>query len=41
MQVGAGTVIDAEGLLRVRDAGGQFSFSPGISPELLETSARE
>lgn len=41
MQVGAGTVIDANGLLRVRDAGGQFSFSPGISPELLETCVRE
>ena len=41
MHVGAGTVIDANGLLRVREAGGQFSFSPGISAELLETSARE
>jgi len=41
MHVGAGTVINANGLLRVRDAGGQFSFSPGISPELLETGARE
>lgn len=41
MQVGAGTVIDANGLLRVRDAGGVFSFSPGISPELLQTSVDE
>ena len=41
MNVGAGTVINAQQLLRVRDAGGQFSFSPGISAELLETSARE
>ncbi|WP_345972703.1 bifunctional 4-hydroxy-2-oxoglutarate aldolase/2-dehydro-3-deoxy-phosphogluconate aldolase [Sulfurimonas diazotrophicus] len=41
MRVGAGTVIDANGLLRVREAGGGFSFSPGISPELLETSATE
>ncbi|MHC3993267.1 bifunctional 4-hydroxy-2-oxoglutarate aldolase/2-dehydro-3-deoxy-phosphogluconate aldolase [Thiomicrolovo sp. ZZH C-3] len=41
MHVGAGTVIDASGLLRVREAGGRFSFSPGISPALLETSAAE
>jgi 2-dehydro-3-deoxyphosphogluconate aldolase / (4S)-4-hydroxy-2-oxoglutarate aldolase len=41
MHVGAGTVINAEGLLRVRDAGGAFSFSPGISPELLHASAAE
>lgn len=41
MNVGAGTVINANDLLRVRDAGGQFSFSPGISPELLQTSAQE
>jgi 2-dehydro-3-deoxyphosphogluconate aldolase/(4S)-4-hydroxy-2-oxoglutarate aldolase len=41
MQVGAGTVMGADDLLRVRDAGGQFSFSPGISPELLETSTEE
>jgi len=41
MNVGAGTVINADDLLRVRDAGGQFSFSPGISPELLGTSAKE
>ena len=41
MQVGAGTVLGADDLLRVRDAGGGFSFSPGISPELLEVSAQE
>ena len=41
MHVGAGTVINGEGLLRVRDAGGRFSFSPGISPELLQTAAKE
>ncbi len=41
MHVGAGTVINAEGLLRVRDAGGAFSFSPGISAELLQTAAKE
>lgn len=41
MNVGAGTVINANDLLAVRDAGGGFSFSPGISPELLATRARE
>ncbi|WP_345985545.1 bifunctional 4-hydroxy-2-oxoglutarate aldolase/2-dehydro-3-deoxy-phosphogluconate aldolase [Sulfurimonas sp. HSL-1656] len=41
MNVGAGTVINAGDLLRVRDAGGRFSFSPGISPELLSASAQE
>ncbi|MBD3800651.1 MAG: bifunctional 4-hydroxy-2-oxoglutarate aldolase/2-dehydro-3-deoxy-phosphogluconate aldolase, partial [Campylobacterales bacterium] len=34
-------VINAGDLLRVRDAGGRFSFSPGISPELLSASAQE
>jgi len=41
MHVGAGTVINANDLLQVREAGGRFSFSPGISPELLEMSAKE
>lgn len=41
MNVGAGTVVNGADLLRVRDAGGQFSFSPGISAELLEVSAKE
>lgn len=41
MQVGAGTVINTQDLLRVRDAGGRFSFSPGISAELLECAAEE
>ncbi len=41
MHVGAGTVMNANDLLRVRDAGGEFSFSPGISAELLQTSAHE
>jgi 2-dehydro-3-deoxyphosphogluconate aldolase / (4S)-4-hydroxy-2-oxoglutarate aldolase len=41
MHVGAGTVLNADDLVRVRDAGGAFSFSPGISPELLEGAARE
>ena len=41
MQVGAGTVINTEDLLRVRDAGGRFSFSPGISDALLQCAAEE
>jgi 2-dehydro-3-deoxyphosphogluconate aldolase/(4S)-4-hydroxy-2-oxoglutarate aldolase len=41
MHVGAGTVMNANDLLRVRDAGGTFSFSPGISEALLRTSAEE
>lgn len=41
MHVGAGTVLNANDLLRVRDAGGTFSFSPGISETLLGTSAEE
>ena len=41
MNVGAGTVINAGDLLRVRDAGGRFSFSPGISQELLSASTQE
>lgn len=41
MQVGAGTVLDAEQMLKVRDAGGRFSFSPGISDELLDCARSE
>lgn len=41
MQVGAGTVINGSDLLRVRDAGGGFSFSPGISAELLQVASDE
>lgn len=36
MQVGAGTVLDAQQMETVRDAGGRFSFSPGISIDLLD-----
>jgi 2-dehydro-3-deoxyphosphogluconate aldolase/(4S)-4-hydroxy-2-oxoglutarate aldolase len=41
MHVGAGTVLDAQQMIRVRDAGGRFSFSPGISDELLECAKQE
>jgi 2-dehydro-3-deoxyphosphogluconate aldolase/(4S)-4-hydroxy-2-oxoglutarate aldolase len=36
MHVGAGTVLDSLQMIRVRDAGGRFSFSPGISTDLLD-----
>ena len=41
MQVGAGTVLDAQQMQKVRDAGGRFSFSPGISMELLDCARDE
>lgn len=41
MHVGAGTVLDAQQMIRVRDAGGRFSFSPGISHELLDCASSE
>lgn len=41
MHVGAGTVINREQMLMVQDAGGKFSFSPGMSDELLETSSSQ
>lgn len=41
MQVGAGTILSSHDLLRVRDAGGKFSFSPGVSDELLSTAISE
>lgn len=41
MHVGAGTVTCGSDLLQVRDAGGGFSFSPGISAELLQVSLDE
>lgn len=41
MHVGAGTVLDAEQMLKVRDAGGRFSFSPGISDELLDCASKD
>lgn len=41
MHVGAGTVINEEQMKQVRDAGGRFSFSPGISSELLDCARKE
>ncbi len=41
MHVGAGTAMTAGDLRRVRDAGGRFSFSPGISESLLRCSTQE
>jgi 2-dehydro-3-deoxyphosphogluconate aldolase/(4S)-4-hydroxy-2-oxoglutarate aldolase len=41
MHVGAGTVLNAQQMIRVRDAGGCFSFSPGISNELLNCARKE
>ena len=41
MHVGAGTVIDARQMIKVRDAGGRFSFSPGINDELLLCAGEE
>ncbi len=41
MQVGAGTVLNAQHMVSVRDMGGQFSFSPGISLELLDCASDE
>ncbi len=38
MQVGAGTVINADDLIHVRDAGGKFCFSPGISDALIASA---
>ncbi|MBF6057011.1 bifunctional 4-hydroxy-2-oxoglutarate aldolase/2-dehydro-3-deoxy-phosphogluconate aldolase [Thiomicrorhabdus heinhorstiae] len=41
MNVGAGTVVNAEQMLKVRDLGGNFSFSPGISTGLLDCAKEE
>lgn len=38
MNVGAGTVVDAEGFQKAVDHGSQFVFSPGISQELMQSS---
>lgn len=40
MHVGAGTVVNGLDLLRVKDAGGEFCFSPGISEMLINESKR-
>jgi 2-dehydro-3-deoxyphosphogluconate aldolase/(4S)-4-hydroxy-2-oxoglutarate aldolase len=39
MCVGAGTVLSANELRRVRDAGAQFALSPGSTPTLLDAAA--
>jgi 2-dehydro-3-deoxyphosphogluconate aldolase/(4S)-4-hydroxy-2-oxoglutarate aldolase len=41
MNVGAGTVINPEQMLAVKNVGGKFSFSPGISNGLLECAKSE
>lgn len=38
MNVGAGTVINAQGFADAMNAGGSFAFSPGISAEILDYS---
>jgi 2-dehydro-3-deoxyphosphogluconate aldolase/(4S)-4-hydroxy-2-oxoglutarate aldolase len=37
--VGAGTVLNAEDLRRVQEAGAAFAISPGITPELLREAS--
>ncbi|HVT68905.1 MAG TPA: bifunctional 4-hydroxy-2-oxoglutarate aldolase/2-dehydro-3-deoxy-phosphogluconate aldolase, partial [Trebonia sp.] len=37
--VGAGTVLDADGLARARDAGARFAVSPSASDRLLDAAA--
>lgn len=41
MNVGAGTVINPAQMKAVKEAGGKFSFSPGISTSLLEYAKAE
>jgi 2-dehydro-3-deoxyphosphogluconate aldolase/(4S)-4-hydroxy-2-oxoglutarate aldolase len=41
MAVGAGTVLNAQQMQTVRDVGGLFSFSPGISVDLLDCATDE
>ena len=38
MNVGAGTVVNAEGFQKAVDHGSQFVFSPGISEELMQSA---
>ncbi len=38
--VGAGTVVSADDLHRVTEAGGQFAISPGSTPTLIEAALR-
>jgi 2-dehydro-3-deoxyphosphogluconate aldolase/(4S)-4-hydroxy-2-oxoglutarate aldolase len=39
--VGAGTVISAEGLREVQEAGGAFAISPGLTPALLDAALHD
>ena len=41
MNVGAGTVCNEEELIKAKDAGAKFVFSPGISQELIDAAKRE
>ncbi|XPV69323.1 MAG: bifunctional 4-hydroxy-2-oxoglutarate aldolase/2-dehydro-3-deoxy-phosphogluconate aldolase [Halarcobacter sp.] len=40
MNVGAGTVCNEEDLVKSKDAGSKFVFSPGISQELIDASKK-
>lgn len=40
MQIGAGTVLDTEELLRARDAGASFAVAPGFNPEVAAEAAK-
>ena len=40
MNVGAGTVCNSDDLIKAKDAGAQFVFSPGISKELIDAAKR-
>jgi len=40
MNVGAGTVCNSDDLLKAKNAGAQFVFSPGISNELIDVAKR-
>jgi len=41
MNVGAGTVCNKGDLLKAKEAGAKFVFSPGISQELIDTALKE
>lgn len=41
MNVGAGTVCNKEDLIKAKQAGAKFIFSPGISQELIDTAKLE
>lgn len=39
MQIGAGTILDIDELLRARDAGATFAVAPGFNPAVAEKAA--